>query len=228
MPKIKITKTVVTEPNGKELTQDQRNVWSDFAEAHPNLNFDQKFELFTKVTPKSGIDKDVLKNELAQYAFHVNQAESKRTGLQEPLAINKSAFGEKQLVNTGDSFLKVFDEKGKLLGRHNKYGELEGAVESIPGVLVAKQDIPLDIDPESIFMQGEKYVGYKDPQSGDITYTRFEDLTKIPKFYPKTRQLTQQKFAEQLAKRKAKDEEYRISEGLKTANLPSGAAIKKK
>jgi hypothetical protein len=229
MGKIKITKTISSEPPAKELTQMQRNVWSDFAEAHPKLNFDEKFELFSKTTPKSGIDKNVLRKELDQYLFNVNRQESKRVGLQEPLALNRSQFGEKQPVNTGDSFLKVYDDKGKVLGRHNKYGELEGGGAAFtPASIVQRKDIPLGIDPKSMIMENEQFVSYKHPQSGDIYYTRIDDIATLPEYYNNVRGLAAQQAALQSSKRIANDEEYKKSLGGKFIPLPVRAAILKK
>lgn len=125
MAKLKVTKTVETVkgPGGKILTDEQVESWSDFAQKNQNLNFDQKWDAFSKMNPKFGASKDNLRMALQKHSDWLTNSENQRRERTMGEAYRGGPIGEKQRLQTGDVFLPLY-ENGKLVGRYGESGEL--------------------------------------------------------------------------------------------------------
>jgi hypothetical protein len=125
MAKVKVIKTVETVkgPGGKILTDEQVESWSDFAQKNQNLNFDQKWDAFSKMNPKFGASKDNLRMALQKHSDWLTNSENQRRERTMGEAYRGGPIGEKQRLQTGDVFLPLY-ENGKLVGRYGESGEL--------------------------------------------------------------------------------------------------------
>jgi hypothetical protein len=158
MAKVRVTKTVETVkgPGGKILTDEQVESWSDFAQKNQNLNFDQKWDAFSKMNPKFGASKDNLRMALQKHSDWLTNSESERLQRSMGQAYRSGPMGEQQRLQTGDVFLPLY-ENGKLVGRYGESGELldkyKKPSQASSGVLAYRQ-IPSvsDVDLKSYYL----------------------------------------------------------------------------
>ncbi len=162
MAKVKITKTVkaVDGPSGKILTDDQVETWSDFAQKNQNLNFDQKWDAFSKNNPKFGATKQDLRKALDMHEDWLTNTENERREAAMNQGFRTSMLGEKQRVRSGDVFMPLY-ENGKLVGRYGAEGKLLDKYvkpsQITSGILPYRQ-IPNigDVDMGSFYVDREK------------------------------------------------------------------------
>lgn len=142
-----------------QLTYEQRNKWSEYAEKNPQQSFDSLWAGFQKSSPKSGINRDALKSELDALMAKTQQ-EVKRDG--SPLYPS---------AHTGYSFPKV-TFNGKDYGRVNALMQTQTPIPTpstaYPQKLISKQ-IPSGVT--NFWFDEEKgLIGYEDPWEGVIKY----------------------------------------------------------
>lgn len=125
MAKVKVTKTVETVkgPNGNILTDEQVESWSDFAQKNQNLNFDQKWDAFSKKNPQFGSSKENLRKALEKHSDWLTGMETEKIDRSMGEAFRSGPMGEKQRVKTGDVFMPLY-ENGQLVGRYGESGKL--------------------------------------------------------------------------------------------------------
>ena len=148
-----------------QLTYEQRNKWSEYAERNPQQSFDALWSGFQKVVPKSGIDRNVLKTELDTLMAKTQQ-EVKRDG--SPLYPS---------AHTGYSFPKV-TFNGKDYGRVNSLMQTQTPIptptDRYPQKLISKE-IPVDTK-NYWFDEAKGLVAYEDPYDGTIKYAEKEAM----------------------------------------------------
>lgn len=138
----------------KPLTYEQINQWSDYVEANPNTDFDILWGGFSSKNPKSGIDKEILKADLAKLV-----AANRALGEQHGHALSKS-------LNTGYSFPKMKVD-GKDYGRVNADMKAQFSAPPVNANIPRAKIIPQDAieiwqDPK------DREIKFIDPKSGDV------------------------------------------------------------
>ena len=123
MAKVKITKTVQNGPGGKILSDEQVESWSNFAQKNQNLNFDQKWDSFSKMNPKFGSSKENLRKALDTHEDWLTNTENERREGAMNQGFRSGMLGEKQRVRSGDVFMPLY-ENNKLVGRYGPEGKL--------------------------------------------------------------------------------------------------------
>lgn len=153
------------DPKKKPLTYNQINQWSNYVEKNPSRDFGLLWEGFSKLNPKSGIDKSVLKSDLDNL-MKVTQQESKKDGA----AVWSTA-------HTGYTFPRVFFN-GKDYGRVNASMQTQTPIptptDRYPQKLISKE-IPVDTK-NYWFDEAKGLVAYEDPYDGTIKYAEKEAM----------------------------------------------------
>lgn len=143
----------------KSLTYEQRNKWSDYAEKNPYIKFDELWSGFSKLNPKSGIDRSVLKSELDNL-MAVTQTLAKRDGA----AVYPS-------VHTGYAFPKI-SFNGVDYGRVDKNMMTQTPIPtpstSYPTKLLVNK-IPSGVT-DIWFDEQKGLAAFEDPHEGVIKY----------------------------------------------------------
>jgi len=128
MAKVRVSKVVqtVNNPGDNILNDDQIEKWSDFAQKNQNLNFDQKWDAFSKMNPQFGATKQNVRDALDTHEAYLTDMENQR--IERTKGVGGGAgeqFGAKYTgrLKTGDVFLPIYKD-GKLVGRYNEKMEL--------------------------------------------------------------------------------------------------------
>ena len=123
MAKIRITKMTETVsapksgPGGKILTDEQVEQWSRFAEKNRNLNFDQKWDAFSKSNPTFGATKQNVADALTKYRTKLTERANEQTERSYSFGAAAAPLGNKDIfIKTDDIFLPILKE-GKMVGR---------------------------------------------------------------------------------------------------------------
>jgi hypothetical protein len=116
----------VNNPGDNILNDDQIEKWSDFAQKNQNLNFDQKWDSFSKINPQFGATKQNVRDALDTHEAYLTDMENQR--IERTKGVGGGAgekFGVKYIgrLKTGDVFLPIYKD-GKLVGRYNEKMEL--------------------------------------------------------------------------------------------------------
>lgn len=174
------------EPKPKSpLTYDQINQWSDYAESNPGANFDALWSGFTAKNPKSGIDRDILKADLAKLV-NSNRALGGQVG-----------HWDSKNLHTGFSFPKMVIE-GKDYGRVN--ADLKTQISNNPPQSSGVNRVKV-IPPEAAEIwqdPKDNEIKFIDPKSGDVVYA---DRTTIND--PRVRASLQKQKTDMLARSNA-------------------------
>jgi len=144
----------------KQLSYDQINQWSDFVELNPNIRgMDEMWEAFSKKFPNSGIDRNVLTNDLDRVIKVVQD--------------RAAAWGEKSPggLTTGMAFPKVQFEDTPY-GRMNSFGQTQVPMPSpkvtYPEKLI-QQKIPDDVT-DVWYDTAKGLYAYEDPREGVVKF----------------------------------------------------------
>lgn len=158
-----VSKTTVSGPGGKILTDQQVEDWSRFAEKNQNLNFDQKWNAFSKMNPKFGATKQNVADALFNYRKRLTDIENRKIEGSYSIAPTAAQFGSKTagLLNTGDFFLPILRE-GKVIGRDTE--------DLTPSSLYKVQPNPESAYISGIFKTGNQIPDFENvqPNSGVV------------------------------------------------------------
>jgi len=147
------------DPKRKELTYDQINLWSDFADKHykKGMPFYEMWKSFKKANPDADIDPDVLLDDLQAVRLKA-----------EKIARDQGITNMGHL-HTGFAFPKL-NYEGKDYGRMNRnmVTQVQPAQNSYPQRLLQKK-IPEGVTEDQLVVQ-DGYLTWQDPKSGDIVY----------------------------------------------------------
>ena len=216
MAKVKVTKVKETisgpmkGPGDKILNDDQVEQWSQFAQKNQNLNFDQKWDAFSKVNPKFGASKDDVRKALIKQNRLMTEMENKRIERSFESAPRSGPLGNTitGTLTTGDVFLPLYQD-GKLIGRYNENMEMSGLYkpqQNQESARIAKMLLPAGRIPPASSVDLKS--GIYDVASGIVRYLDSEgnefaadirDLQKMPGYS----ESLERQFSEQLRSRQA-------------------------
>lgn len=104
-------------PGDKILTDEQVEQWSKFAEKNRNLNFDQKWDAFSRSNPKFTATKQNVYDALLKYRKKLTEDENARIERGYSSAPRSGPLGNTSaLFNTDDIFLPII-KNGKVVSR---------------------------------------------------------------------------------------------------------------
>lgn len=214
MAKVKITKSKETisgpikGPGDRILNDDQIEQWSQFAQKNQNLNFDQKWDEFSKINPKFGASKEDVKNALFKQNRLMTEMENKRIERSFESAPRSGPLGNiiTGTLNTGDVFLPLYQD-GKLVGRYNENMGMSTLYKPQPNqesARIAKMLLPASKIPPASSVDLKS--GIYDVGSGIVRYLTSEgnefaadinDLQKMPGYS----ESLEKQFSEQIRAR---------------------------
>lgn len=203
------SKPTTSGPGGRILSDKQIEDWSQFAEKNQKMNFDQKWDAFSKMNPKFGATKKNVRDALDaherwitdQYNKEVESGKFMGTGA-------KHQFGAKQtgLMTTGDVFTPLYDENKKLIGRHTETGELSSLYPKRPDerqqylgkIFKQPNKIPnpgqVNLDNPKIDLQ--RGIAIFEYDGGGEFSASIEDLLNIPEYNQSLRNVYRDKMVE--------------------------------
>jgi hypothetical protein len=158
------------------LSYDQINLWSDYVEKNPRLDFNTLWNGFSKKYPKAGIDKDILIKDLSVLRNNTQKA-AERQGT------------DLSTINTGYSFPKAIFN-GRDLGRVNANMITQQAPPpqpTYPASLI-KKTVPSGVK-DVWFDESKGLAAYENPQTGDIEYAE-KSILNMPQFRKPVEQAT--------------------------------------
>lgn len=199
MAKVRVTKVTETisspakGPGGRILTDEQVEQWSQFAEKNQNLNFDQKWDTFSKINPKFGASKSDVQSALQKHREEATRLFNLQVQQGYKNAPVSGQFGSESagLMTTGDTFLPIF-ENGKIVGRHTEDMGLSSLYPQKPNpessylasIFISPSKVP-SVD------RIQKKSGVIYPQSGLVRFlrddgtefvTNLDDLRRNPEY----------------------------------------------
>lgn len=186
MAKVKITKVVERGPGGKILSDEQVESWSNFAERNQNLNFDQKWDAFSKMNPNFGSSKENLRKALDMHEDWLTNTENERREAAMNQGFRSGMLGERQRVRSGDVFMPLY-EGGKVVGRYGPEGKLlekyAKPSQISSGVLPYKQ-IPNvgDVDMSSFYIDRSKGIAKVITSKDKDVSLNLNDLRQHPEW----------------------------------------------